>query len=116
MSHMWICSANVIPVKKHPIKYILSTLSKKEKKNIMERMVKLQEECGELAVAILQNHGLKGGKKSQAAIRDNVLEEGVDVIIITLSVLGGYGFSELDFEERMGDKLRKWERTLKRKL
>lgn len=102
-------------MKKHPIKYILSTLSKKEKKNIMERMVKLQEECGELAVAVLQEHGLKGGKKSQAAIIDNVLEEGVDVIIIALSVLGAYKFTKDDIKDRMVDKLKKWERVMKKK-
>ena len=103
-------------MKHDPINHILDHLSKKEKKTIMERMVKLQEECGELAVAVLQEHGLKGGKKSQAAIIDNVLEEGVDVIIIALSVLGAYKFTKDDIKARMIDKLKKWERVMKKKM
>jgi len=57
----------------------------------------------------------KGGKKSQAAIIDNVLEEGVDVIIIALSVLGAYKFTKDDIKDRMVDKLKKWERVMKKK-
>jgi NTP pyrophosphatase (non-canonical NTP hydrolase) len=102
-------------MKNHPINDILTRLSKKERKTVMARMVKLQEESGELAVAILQNHGLKGGKKSQAAIHDNILEEGVDVIIIALSILGAYKFTEKDVMDRMKDKLKKWEKIIHKK-
>ena len=80
----------------------------------MSRMVKLQEECGELAVAILQDHGLKGFRKSSAAVHDNILEEGADVIIMVLSVLGAYSFTRKDVFQRITSKLKKWERQIRK--
>lgn len=98
---------------KDPIDEILKRLSKKERKNVMQRMCKLQEECGELAVAVLRKHNLKHGGGTKENIHQNVLEEGCDVIIIALSILGAYKFTKQDVEDRMLVKMKKWEKIMK---
>jgi NTP pyrophosphatase (non-canonical NTP hydrolase) len=94
---------------------ILDT-SKKEPKPIMARMVKLQEECGELAVAVLKKEGWKGmGKDNPESNHENILEEGCDVMIIVMSVLAKYKFTEEQIEEKLQQKLDKWMQTINNK-
>jgi len=83
--------------------------SKKEPKPIMARMVKLQEECGELAVSVLKKEGWKGmGKDNKDTNHENILEEGCDVMIIVMSVLAKYKFTEEQIDEKLQQKLDKW--------
>jgi NTP pyrophosphatase (non-canonical NTP hydrolase) len=83
--------------------------SKKEPKPIIARMVKLQEECGELAVAVLKKEGWKGlGKDTKDTNHDNILEEGCDVMIIVMSVLAKYKFTEEQINDKLQAKLNKW--------
>jgi NTP pyrophosphatase (non-canonical NTP hydrolase) len=94
---------------------ILDT-SKKGPKPIMARMVKLQEECGELAVAVLKKEGWKGmGKDNPESNHENILEEGCDVMIIVMSVLAKYKFTEGQIEEKLQQKLDKWMQTINNK-
>lgn len=88
-------------------------LSRKERKPIMARVVKLAEEHGELAAAILREEGWKGmGKYTKETNHDNVLEEGCDVMIIVLSLLAKYKFTEDEIDEMMQKKLDKWLTTI----
>jgi NTP pyrophosphatase (non-canonical NTP hydrolase) len=90
--------------------------SKKEPKPIMARMVKLQEECGELAVAVLKKEAWKGlGKDTPTSNHENILEEGCDVMIIVMSVLAKYKFTEEQIEDKLQQKLDKWMKTINRK-
>jgi NTP pyrophosphatase (non-canonical NTP hydrolase) len=90
--------------------------SKKEPKPIMARMVKLQEECGELAVAVLKKEGWKGmGKDNPESNHENILEEGCDVMIIVMSVLAKYKFTEEQIEEKLQQKLDKWMKLINNK-
>jgi NTP pyrophosphatase (non-canonical NTP hydrolase) len=91
-------------------------LSKKEPKPLLARMVKLQEECGEFAVAILKKNGWKGmGRDTAATNLDNILEEGCDVMMIVMSVLSEYNFTVSDVEKKMEDKLQKWNKNINNK-
>lgn len=84
-------------------------VSKKERKPILARTTKLQEECGELAVAVLKKEGWKGmGRDTPTTNHDNILEEGCDVIIIALSILSKYRFTEEEIDRKMKVKLDKW--------
>ena len=84
-------------------------VSKKERKPILARTTKLLEECGELSVAVLKKEGWKGmGRDTAASNHDNILEEGCDVIIIALSILSKYKFTEEQIDRKMKVKLAKW--------
>ena len=75
----------------------------------MARMVKLQEECGELAVSVLKKEGWKGmGKDNEDTNHENILEEGCDVMIIVMSILAKYKFTEEQIDEKLQQKLDKW--------
>lgn len=90
--------------------------SKKEPKPIIARMVKLQEECGELAVAILKKEGWKGlGKDTPATNHDNILEEGCDIMIIVMSIIANYKFSEDQMNRKLQQKLDKWMKVINSK-
>lgn len=95
-----------------PVKSIFGQVldaSRKEPKPIMARMVKLQEEAGELAVAVLKKEGWKGmGRDNDITNHDNILEEGCDVMLIVLSVLSKYKFTEDEINDKLKVKLAKW--------
>ncbi len=87
--------------------------AKKEPKPIIARMVKLQEECGELAAAILKKEGWKGlGKDTPDTNHDNILEEGCDIMIIVMSIIAKYKFTEKQMEEKLQKKLDKWMKVI----
>jgi NTP pyrophosphatase (non-canonical NTP hydrolase) len=94
-------------------KKILS-LSKRETKTFDERFIKLSEEIGEIAVAILQSRNLKGTTKTKSEIKENILEEICDSIIILLSLASYHKFTENQINEMVAKKLKKWESRLKK--
>lgn len=99
---------------KSAIKHII-TINKKEPKSAMEVMVKLQEECGELAAEMLKYIGKKGSKgQNKKQIRMNILEEGCDTIITVVSVLEKFGFSEEDLSKMIIKKCKKWAANCKK--
>lgn len=84
--------------------FVLSPL---DKKDLIRKTLKLGEEYGELAEAVLSSEGSHGctykGKTKQ-----DVLEEGADVIIVALSVLEKAGFKKEDVEHMLDRKIFKW--------
>lgn len=89
-------------------------LSHKEIKNFDERFIKLNEEIGEIAVAVLQSRGLKHTDKSKKEIRENILEEICDSIIVLLSMASYYKFTEKQIGAMINKKLDKWEGRIKK--
>ena len=91
---------------------LIDKLTKQDMKSNIARGLKLSEECGELAEAILSSEGICGceykGKTSE-----DVLEEAVDVTIMALSIFCGHCPEELDksdkFVEMLTKKLSKWQ-------
>lgn len=84
----------------------LTDLGSREPKTLMELQVKLTEEVGELAAAVLHSKGLKKLEVEDA--EEHVLEEASDVIIMSLSILSRFGFTLQDVEKMMGKKMAKW--------
>jgi NTP pyrophosphatase (non-canonical NTP hydrolase) len=87
-------------------------VSKMEKKNLTQQMVKLAEEHGELAAAVLMHLGQKGTRMSKNEVRENVLEEGCDCLLMVLSILNKAGFKENEINEMTKKKLKKWKDRL----
>lgn len=90
----------------------LNDLGEREPKTLMELQVKISEEIGELAAAVLHSQGLK--KLDVADPREHVLEEGCDVIIMALSILSRFNFQLPDVEKMMDQKMAKWERQIEK--
>ncbi len=88
----------------------LHDLGEREPKSLMELQVKLSEEVGELAAALLHSEGLK--KLEVPNARDHVLEEACDVIIMSLSILSRFKLNIEDVEKKMQEKMGKWERQI----
>lgn len=89
------------------------TLNKKEPKTAMEVMVKMQEECGELAAEMLRYIGKKGANgDTKKILKGKILEEGCDIMITVVSVLEKFGFKEKDIEKMIKLKCNKWKANL----
>jgi NTP pyrophosphatase (non-canonical NTP hydrolase) len=95
------------------IQKIISEYSKKEPKTIEQQLIKLQEEHGELSVAILQRFGLKSPKgKSIKEIEENILEEACDMVIMLMSIIAHFNFDNDAVDDMIKAKLSKWEGNL----
>lgn len=91
------------------------TINKKEPKTPIEVMVKVQEECGELAVELLKHIDRKGSNgDTKSIIRRKILEESCDVIITITSILGKFGFNEKDIAKMIKFKCNKWKSNIKK--
>jgi NTP pyrophosphatase (non-canonical NTP hydrolase) len=95
------------------VKRILKA-SPRETKTIDERFMKLNEEVGEIAVAILHSRGLKHTDQSKKEMRENILEEICDSIIVLYSMASWHKFTEKQITKMMNKKLDKWEGRLKK--
>lgn len=85
----------------------IQELSIKEKKSLLERMVKLQEEVGELAQEVLIDQKSSGSGHKSAGV-DGVLGEAVDVTLVALSIFFKHGGTIQQLEEISTAKWTKW--------
>lgn len=83
-------------------------LSEKEKKTLLQRLVKLMEESGELAEEALIATGASGSAYKEAG-KDGVRGETADAILILLSIYQQSGGSPQDLIETLDRKSQKWE-------
>ena len=84
-------------------------LSLQEPKTLLQRMVKLQEEVGELAQEVLIDQKASGSQhKSEGP--DGIKGECVDIILVALSIYFSQGGNEVDFEKHAEQKCLKWEK------
>ncbi len=88
---------------------LIERLSRIEPKTLMERMVKLQEETGELAQEILVEHKTSGSKHKTAG-SDGILGESVDVVLVSLSIFFAHGGTVDKLEELILKKCLKWQK------
>ena len=79
------------------------------------RIVKMVEEFGEFSEAYLQSINFKDPKgQSPAELREHLLEEGCDMLVMVLDILIKSGFTDWDEIKVMcNQKLDKWEKNLK---
>lgn len=88
-------------------KRILS-ISKNDTKSALEKCVKIQEEVGELSAEVLKLRGKKGAKGlNKSQIKENLLEECCDVIIITYSLMHKLKFNKERIHKAFHRKLNK---------
>lgn len=85
----------------------IRTLSLEEKKSLLERTVKLQEETGELAQAVLIAAKLSGSQYKTSS-KEAVKEESVDVILVALSIFFFEGGTPQELETLLKTKSAKW--------
>lgn len=82
-------------------------LSLAEPKTLLERMVKLQEECGELAQEVLIQSKSSGSKHKQMG-KDGIKGEAVDVVLVALSLFFSQGGDIEELNVIAGKKCEKW--------
>jgi NTP pyrophosphatase (non-canonical NTP hydrolase) len=90
-------------------------VSRKERKSLVSRGLKLNEEAGELAAEILKFVGEKGAKgKSKKEILADLHLEAVDCLLMAMDILVHTGASEKVISRIMNSQLNKWERNFKK--
>jgi len=82
-------------------------LSKQEIKTLLQRMVKLQEEVGELAQEVLVHEKASGSQYKEAGA-DGILGECTDIMLVTLSIFYHMGASTDDLAALLEKKSAKW--------
>lgn len=95
------------------LKEILA-LSKKDKRTLDQRFIKLHEEVGELAQAVLQHKGLKSSTKNKLQIKENILEEYCDSIITLTTIIAAYRFPHNKIQSMLRTKSNKWKSKLRK--
>jgi NTP pyrophosphatase (non-canonical NTP hydrolase) len=87
----------------------IQQLSVSEKKNLLERTIKLQEETGELAeqVLIAQN---SSGSQYKETTKDAIKIEAADVMLVALSIFFLEGGTSEELEAILGEKAAKWKK------
>jgi NTP pyrophosphatase (non-canonical NTP hydrolase) len=92
----------------------VAEVSKREKKSLSDRLVKLTEEVGELAAEILKYQGKKGcNGKSKKQVLAALHLEGVDVMLMAMDILVHTGATEKIIAKIMKKQLNKWEKNFR---
>ncbi len=93
-------------------------LTQKDPKTLQERALKLAEEAGELAQAVLSATKAPGSEYKNQTLAD-VREEAADAAIVAMSVLAQASSSREEFEAEltrlMAEKCAKWQEKLQEK-
>ena len=98
------------------LKKIVLARSKDPRKSmtVSDKLVKLTEECGEIAAAHLKELGLKShGKLSLKEIRDNKKEEYADALIVIYDLILADGFTFDEIKEELHKGVDKWHNKVK---
>lgn len=101
----------------HEIYEVVKILGSKDSKVIEKKFIKLSEEAGELAAAYLEEDGFKVRKvaKTDEELRDHILEEGVDSIMVIMDILACKEFTYEQICNKMWDKLHEWKTNIENK-
>jgi NTP pyrophosphatase (non-canonical NTP hydrolase) len=89
------------------IEEYIKELSKKDKKTLSQKALKLVEEVGELARVVLP-YDSAHGTNHRFIDREAILEEIVDVHLTNISIAHSLGFTEDELNEMMTKKAEKW--------
>ena len=88
-------------------------VSKLEKRSLLARGLKLNEEAGELSAEILKLLGEKGRKgKTKSEVLDDLRLEGIDCLLMSMDVLCHVGTTDKQITKIMNSQLKKWEKGL----
>jgi NTP pyrophosphatase (non-canonical NTP hydrolase) len=86
----------------------IQELSKRDKKTLSQKALKVSEECGELAKAILPFDSAYA-TRHRFIDKTKILEEVSDTILTSISIAYDLGFSHEDIEEMLDKKSKKWQ-------
>lgn len=87
----------------------IKELSKADKKTLEQKSLKLQEEVGELAKAVLPYTNAFATKRLFTT-REQILEESVDSLLCALSIAYDLQYSDEEIEQMIKEKCEKWAR------
>ncbi|MGM0213534.1 hypothetical protein [Enterococcus sp. AZ109] len=82
--------------------------AEKEKKNEQQLLIKLMEEVGEAAQALLASQNAPGSEYKNLTTAD-VKEELVDTLLVTFAFLHKLGTDEKELQVLLETKLAKWQ-------
>lgn len=82
------------------------------KGGLLERGLKLSEESGELSAEILKSVGFKYHKNTPDEIRQGILLESVDCLIMVFDILNCGGYSREEILEMAESQLAKWKKQI----
>ena len=86
-------------------------ISVREPKTLNQKVLKLMEEAGEVAEAVLSMDGASGSGYKQKGHED-LLEELVDVVIVCVSCMEQLGAEPHEVYEVFDEKLKKWKEKI----
>ena len=89
---------------------LIQKISRQEPKTLLQRMVKLQEECGELAQEVLI-HEKASGSQHKSEGPDGILGECIDFALVVLSIYFSHGGNISQLEKQAELKCTKWEKN-----
>lgn len=87
----------------------IQSLSSKEKKSLLEKTLKLQEEAGELAEAVLI-HTKASGSQYKESSEQAIENEAVDIILVALDIFFSLSPDVATLEKLLSSKCGKWEK------
>lgn len=85
----------------------IKKLSLRDKKNLIQKTLKISEEQGELAESVLAYENAPGSIHKFIE-KERMLDESIDVILTAISIAYSLGYSHDDIEEMMQRKSKKW--------
>ena len=85
----------------------IKSLSKNDKKNLTQKTLKLMEESGELAKNVLP-YELASGTLHKFVHKDQIMENAVDNILVSLSIIYSLDYSDDEIDEMMNKKSLYW--------
>jgi hypothetical protein len=92
---------------------LIQNVSSLEKFGLLERVCKLQEEVGELSAEVLKQIGFKHHNETIDKIRENILLEAVDCLIMSMDILSQQGFSKKEIIDKANSQIKKWISNIK---
>jgi len=87
---------------------LVKTASRYENPGLMERCLKLGEEYGELSAEILKTVGYKRSNESKEKIRENILLESSDCMIMIFDIMIEMGFTKQEISDMSERQINKW--------
>ena len=94
----------------------IEKVAKKDVGSAQILALKAVEELGELAASLFHEIGYKQTNKSKKDIRNNQLEEAVDVIICMFGVLKKKEFTWEEIKDQLNKKIDKWENVVENRV
>ena len=87
-----------------------------EKPGLVERVLKLGEEYGELSAEILKLSGYKRNSLTKDTIKYNILLESTDCLIMVFDIMIEMGFSKEEISNMANKQVSKWLETIEVRL